>query len=630
MAKDKIYNNRKYTIAGIAIMVVFVYIMRLFYLQIVNDDYKRNADSNAFLKRTIYPARGNMYDRNGNLMVYNQPTYDVQFVPKEIENLDTMDLCRTLNITKENFIERMERIRNRKLNPGYSYYTHQQLITQLNPEEAGSLQEKLFKFPGFYIQRRTIRQYTYDCAAHVLGDIGEISAAELERDTTGYYVSGDYVGKLGVERSYEEDLRGVKGVEVLLRDARGRIQGKYMNGIYDVAPVPGHNLTLGIDIELQKLGEQLMRGKMGSIVAIEPSTGEILCLVSSPSYDPSMMIGRERGKNHMILERDPTKPLFNRAIMAAYPPGSTFKPAQGLIFLQEGITTPETMFPCYSGFVIPGMRVGCHSHPSPIKFQDALSTSCNSYFCWGLWRMLENKKYRNIEDAITVWKDYMVAMGFGYPLGIDLPGEKRGLIPNYQYYSKFLGPRWRALNIISIAIGQGEILCTPIQIANEAATIANRGKYIIPHVVKSIENKELPAKYREWKYTGIDSRYYDIAVRGMRGAVVGSNYGATCRRANIEGLEICGKTGTAQNRGVDHSIFMGFAPMSSPKIAISVYVENGGFGATWAVPIGALMIEMYLNRKIAPEREYLIEEITNKNLIPYEFRLPTQQSGTQP
>lgn len=621
MAKDNTYKNRKYVIGGAAVLIIVIYIIRLFSLQVVTDDYKIYADSNAFLKRTLYPARGNMYDRNGELLVYNQPTYDVQFVPKEIENLDTLDLCNTLGITVEDFCKRMERIKNRKLNPGYSYYTHQQLITQLNPEEAANLQEKLFKFPGFYIQRRTIRQYTSPYAAHILGDIGEISQSELDRDSSNYYVRGDYIGKLGVEHSYERELRGEKGVEVLLRDARGRIQGKYMNGMYDVAPVPGKNLTLTIDKELQALGEQLMNGKLGSIVAIEPSTGEILCLISSPSYDPAIMIGRDRGKNHYKLEQDPTKPLFNRAIMAAYPPGSTFKPAQGLIFLQEGITTPETTFPCYSGFVIPGMRLGCHGHPSPINFQNALSTSCNSYFCWGLWRMFESKKYKNMEEAVTTWKDYMVAMGFGYKLGIDLPGEKRGLIPNFQYYSKFLGPRWRALNVISISIGQGEILATPIQIANQAATIANRGKFITPHVIKAIENEEIPEEYRKWRYTGVDSKYYDIAVKGMRGAVIGSNYGSTCRRANIEGLEICGKTGTAQNRGRDHSIFMGFAPMNNSKIAISVYVENGGFGATWAVPIGALMIEYYLNRKIAPEREYLVNDISNTNLIPYEYRL---------
>lgn len=621
MQKNHTYDGRKYVVILTAVFIVLVYIIRLFYLQIASNDYKRNADSNAFLERKLYPARGNIYDRHGDLIVFNQPTYDILFVPLEIGGMDTLDFCATIGISKEDFDKRMSRVKNRRYNPGYSAYTQQTFMTQVSPEEAARLQEKLFKFNGFYIQRRTMRQYTHDVAAHILGDIGEISPAQLEADTARYYVAGDYVGKQGVEKEYEEALRGVKGVEILLRDAKGRIQGRYMDGTCDVAAVPGKNITLGLDLKLQQLGEKLLQGKMGSIVAIEPATGEILCLVSSPTYSPTLLVGRQRGQNHAKLQKDPAKPLFNRAIMAAYPPGSTFKPVQGLVMLQEGIITPETTFPCYNGFVIPGMRVGCHAHPSPLKYQDALSTSCNSFFCWGLWRMLENKKYGGIKNAITVWKDYMVAMGFGYKLGVDLPGEKRGLIPNYEYYSKALGKRWRALNVISIAIGQGEILATPLQIANEAATIANRGRFITPHVVKSVEGEKKDERFTQWRYTGIDKEYYDIAVRGMRGAVVGSAYGATCRRANIPGIEVCGKTGTAQNRGTDHSIFMGFAPMDNSRIAIAVYVENGGFGATWAVPIGALMIEQYVNGSIAPERSYLIDEISNTNLMPYEFRI---------
>lgn len=624
MARDIRYTNRKYTISAIAIAIVTIYIIRLFTLQIATDDYKRNADSNAFLKRTVYPARGNIYDRDSTLLVYNQPTYDVLFVPNEIDNLDTVDFCTTLGISRAEFDAIMTRVKDRRRNRGYSPYTQQLFMSQLGHEEAARFQEKLYKFIGFNIRRRSIRQYTSPYAAHVLGDIGEISQNELDRDTAGYYTSGDFIGKQGIERYYEDELRGIKGTEVLLRDSRGRIRGRYMNGEFDEEAIPGNDLTLGLDAKLQQLGERLMKGKMGSIVAIEPSTGEILCLVSSPSYDPAMMIGRQRGKNHHKLEQDKTKPLFNRAIMAAYPPGSTFKPAQGLIFLQEGITTPETSYPCHSGFLYSGMRLGCHGHPSPINFQNALSTSCNAYFCWGLLRMLENKKYENIEESMTRWKDYMVAMGFGYRLGIDLPGEKRGLIPNYEYYKSLLGPRWRALNVISIAIGQGEILCTPIQIANQAATIANRGKFITPHVVKSIAGKEIDEAYRTWRYTGIDKSYYDIAVKGMRGAVIGSDYGATCRRANIPGLEICGKTGTAQNSGTDHSIFMGFAPMDDARIAISVYVENGGFGATWAVPIGALMIEQYLNDSIANERLPLAKQIEETNLIPAKYATATQ------
>ncbi len=619
MAKDHSLDTRRFVIGGIAIGIVLLYIIRLFVLQIMTDDYKRNADSNAFLRKTQYPARGAIYDRNGALLVFNQPAYDITIVPREIEYLDTLDLCRTLNITRDYFVKRMEDIRDRRQNPGYSRYTHQLFMSQLSAEESGMFQEKLFKFPGFYIQRRTIRQYAYNSAAHALGDIGEVSMRDIENDD--YYVRGDYIGKQGVERSYEQYLRGEKGVEILLRDAHGRIQGKYMDGALDKSPVPGKNLTLSIDIELQMLAEKLMRNKLGSIVAIEPKTGEILCLVSAPDYDPSIMIGRQRGRNHQELERDPKTPLFNRALMAAYPPGSTFKTAQGLTFLQEGIVDLNTTFPCFNAFMVPGLRVGCHAHGSPIPFVPSLSTSCNSYYCWGLYRMIDNKKYGSSANALTVWKDHMVSMGFGYALGVDLPGEKRGLIPNASFYDKIHGEgRWGGLRIIHTAIGQGEVLLTPVQMANLAATIANRGHFITPHIVKEIQDHELDSTYRFPRHTTIDPKHYEPVVEGMRGAVVGSPYGATCRRANIPDITVCGKTGTAQNRGKDHSIFMGFAPMDEPEIAIAVYVENGGFGATWAVPIGALLIEQYLKGKVSPERSYLINDISKANLIPYEYQ----------
>lgn len=619
MAKDYTLEKRKFTIGGIAVVVVLIYVLRLFVLQVMTDDYKKNADSNAFLNKTQYPARGAIYDRNGKLLVFNQPAYDITIVPKEIEHLDTLDLCQTLNITRSYFLKKMIDMKDRTINPGYSKYTHQLFMTQLSAEECGVFQEKLFKFPGFYIQRRTIRQYSYNSAAHALGDIGEVSMKDIEADD--YYVRGDYIGKQGVEKSYEKYLRGEKGVEVLLRDAHGRIQGHYMNGAFDKKPVPGKDLTLGLDIDLQMLAEKLMQGKMGSIVAIDPRTGEILCFVSAPSYDPTTMVGRQRGKNHHDLEKDPLKPLFNRPLMAAYPPGSTFKTAQGMIFLQEKIVDRNTQFPCYNGFVIPGLRVGCHSHPSPISFSSAISTSCNSYFCWGLYRMIDNKKFGSSAKALTVWKDHMVSMGFGYKLGVDLPGEKRGLIPNAEFYDKIYGHgRWGGLRMIHTAIGQGEVLLTPVQMANLAATIANRGHFITPHIVKRIEHHLLDSIYRFPHYTTIDSKYYDLVVEGMRGAVVGTPYGGTCRGANLPGIEVCGKTGTAQNRGKDHSIFMGFAPMNKPKIALSVYVENAGFGATWAVPIAALLIEKYINGSVAPERVPRIDEISNTNLIEYDVQ----------
>ena len=433
--KDYTLEKRKYVIGMAAVVIVLIYVIRLFDLQIMTDDYKKNADSNAFLNKIQYPSRGAIYDRNGKLLVFNQPAYDITFVPREVTQLDTLDLCRALNITFEQFQKRMKDVKNRWMNPGYSKYTHQVFMTQLSAEECGVFQEKLFKFPGFYIQRRTIRQYTYDAAGHALGDIGEVSKKDIEADN--YYIRGDYIGKQGIEKSYEKYLRGEKGVEILLRDAHGRIQGHYMDGKLDRPSVPGKNLTLGIDIELQRLGERLLQHKIGAIVAIEPATGEILCMVSSPTFDPHLMIGRQRGKNHRMLQRDKRKPLLNRAIMGAYPPGSTFKTAQALTFLQEGIIHEDyPTFPCAHGFNYGSLHVGCHGHGSPLPLVPAIATSCNSYFCWGLFRMFSDKKYGSPQNAITVWKDHMVSQGFGYRLGTDLPGEQRGLIPNAKFYDK--------------------------------------------------------------------------------------------------------------------------------------------------------------------------------------------------
>lgn len=611
--KDYQLEKRKFVIGLAAVIIVLIYILRLFDLQIMTDDYKKNADSNAFLNKTQYPSRGAIYDRNGKLLVFNQPAYDITFVPREVTQLDTADFCRALNITREQFDQRMKDVKNRWMNPGYSKYTHQTFMTQLSSEECGVFQEKLFKFPGFYIQRRTIRQYTYNSAGHVLGDIGEVSKRDIEKDD--YYIRGDYIGKQGIERSYETYLRGEKGVEVLLRDAHGRIQGHYMNGQLDRPSIPGKNLTLGIDIDLQMLGERLLQHKIGAIVAIEPSTGEILCMVSSPSFDPHILIGRQRGKNHRLLQLDKRKPLLNRAIMGAYPPGSTFKTTQGLTFLQEGIIHEETtLYPCSHGFSYGSLHVGCHGHASPLSLVPAIATSCNSYFCWGLFRMIGDRKYGSPQKALTVWKDYMVSQGFGYKLGTDLPGEIRGFIPNASTYDKVYRGSWNGLTIISIAIGQGEILATPLQIANLGATIANRGYFITPHVVKEIQDNELDSLYRTRRYTSIDRKYYEDIVEGMRAAVTGSTGSATCRMVGtiLPGVEACGKTGTAQNRGKDHSVFMGFAPMDNPKIAIAVYVENGGFGATFGVPIGAMMMDQYLHGKLSPENEKLAEDFSNR------------------
>lgn len=599
--------NRRYVIIGAVVLLVLIFIARLFYLQVVENDYKAWADSNAFLKKTLYPSRGIIYDRNGKLLVYNQPAYDVMLIMREVQPFDTLDFCKILSISREQFDKRIADIKNRRLNPGYSSYVPQVFMNHLSAQECGILQEKLYKFPGFYIQNRTIRQYEYPNAAHVLGNIGEVNRKDIQSDD--YYVQGDNSGRSGVERSYEKELRGVKGVEILLRDVHGRIKGKYDEGNSDVAPVSGKNLTLSIDMDLQAYGEKLMRNKVGSIVMIEPATGEVLCLVSSPNYDPGLLVGRQRGKNHHLLSEDPQKPLIDRAITGFYPPGSTFKPTQGLIFLQEGVITPETMYTCAHGYTYRGGKPACHGHPSPLSLVPALATSCNSYFCWGLHDMLDSRRrYPSVQEAFEIWKNHLVSMGYGYPLGIDLPGEKRGYIPNSKVYDKVYGGRWNSSTVISIAIGQGEVSATPLQICNLAATIANRGYFITPHVVKEVQDTPLDTLYTNKRYPTIDSKYYDIVAEGMRNAVLGG----TCWRAAIPGIEVCGKTGTAENpHGKDHSAFIGFAPYKDPKVAICVYVQNGGFGAAFGVPIGKLMMELYLKGEIAPEDKVLEEQISN-------------------
>lgn len=593
MRKDYNLEKRKYAIGGFIVVLVIIYITRLYMLQLSDDKYKINADSNAFIEKIIYPSRGLIYDRKGRLIVFNEPAYDLVMIPKDVQQFDTLDFCNTMQISREEFDKRVEAM---KKNRSYSAYTQQIFMNHLTAQDYGRLQEKLYRYPGFFIVQRILRRYNYKAAANVLGDIREVNGTDIERDD--YYRPGDYTGDLGVEKSYEKFLRGTKGKEILIRDALGKIQGHFNNGENDVEPIAGNDLHLSIDIELQQFGEELMRGKIGAIVCIEPKTGEILALVSSPSYDPSLLVGKERGKNYSMLVNDRFKPLFDRSIMGAYPPGSTFKLSQGLIFEQEQVVTLGTAYPCYRGYINGGLRVGCHGHGSPITLKPAIQTSCNGYFCWGLKHMLDNrKKYGSTSKAFEIWKKYMVDFGYGYRLDIDLPGESRGFIPNSAFYDKRYGEdKWVANSIISDAIGQGEILATPLQIANMSACIANRGYYITPHVVRNIAGVGVLKKSVQRHETRIDRQYFEHAVEGMRMSITGG----TSRSGNVPGLDICGKTGTAQNpHGRDHSAFMGFAPMNDPKIAVAVYVENGGFGATFGVPIGSLMIEKYLRGEVS-------------------------------
>lgn len=604
--KNYSFEHRKYIVGGVAAAIIALYILRLFVLQLTSEDYRLRADSNAFRKEILFPSRGLIRDRQGRLLVYNEPSYNIMVTMVDQHGIDTLEFCNTVGITREDYIRRMDEV---KSHPNYSRNTPQLFMSQIPGEEFSRFREKLFRFNGFSVEKRSVRRYASGALAHVLGDVGEVNPSDIEADD--YYKSGDFIGKLGVERSYEKVLRGEKGMRIMLRDVHGRTQGHYKDGAADVAPVPGRDLTLSIDLELQELAERLLEGKLGAIVAIEPSTGEILCMASSPTYDPRQMVGRDRGKNHMALANDPMRPLLNRAIMGCYPPGSTFKPTQALLGLQEGIIDAHTAFPCSHGFNYKGLHLGCHGHASPMSIVPAMGTSCNAYFCWNLLRMFSNRqKYASVHEAMTRWKDHLVAMGYGYPLGVDLPGEKRGMIPNADYYTDHLGKNWNALSVISISIGQGEVTATPLQIANLCATIANRGHFYTPHVVHEVQDESIDPMYRERHTTLVDKKYYPTVVAGMRQAVTSG----TCRGADLPGYEVCGKTGTAQNRGADHSAFMGFAPMNSPKIAVAVYVENGGFGAHFGVPLGALIMEQYLNGHLSPGSAKRAEAFQHKHI----------------
>ena len=610
MINDEL-QNRKFVIGGLIALIILIFVARLLFLQVFTQSYKESAEGNAFLKRIIFPPRGLVYDRNGKLLVYNRPSYDVMVTMKEVRALDTMDFCNTIGITKEWFVQRMHDIKDKSINHNYSPFTPQVFVNQLLADDYARLMEKLYRYTGFSIQKRTLRDYAYKSAAHVLGSIGEVSRTTIENDN--YYRMGDYVGVTGLEKSYETELRGEKGVEIMLRDSRGRIKGHYANGAYDEDPVAGRTLKLGLDIELQMLGERLMNGKRGSIVAIEPSTGEILAAVSAPSYDPTLMVGRQRSELFRQLNSNPNKPLLDRTVMARYPPGSTFKVANALVLQEDGIITKDTKYACHRGYTVGHFHLACHSHPSPLDLYGAIANSCNAYFCQGLRAMLDNDKYKNITEAFNTWRTDIMTLGFGKKLGVDLPHENGGNIPTTKTYDRIHGKgRWRSLNVVSISIGQGEVVATAVQIANLCAMVANRGKWITPHIVKEIENEPIPEKFKETHTNAIEKKYYDVCVHGMELAVLQG----TARNAQIPGIEVCGKTGTAQDPPrKDHSIFMGFAPMNHPKIAIMCIVENSGFGATYAVPISSLMMEFYLRRKIAPERQYLVDNMENTILI---------------
>lgn len=608
-------NKKTYVLIGIIFVIFFIYIVQLFNLQIVSIDYKEYAKGNAFLHKTVYPQRGIIYDRNDKLLVANQPTYDIQFIPKEVQPFDTLAFCQIIGIEKDKFLKRIESIKylsNGRRNPSYSNYTIQTLLTQLSDKEAALLQEKLYKFPGFFLQKRTLRKYAQPNAGLLLGYVAELNATEIEKDK--FYNRGDYGGKSGLEKSYELMLRGEKGSEILLRDAHGRIKGKYEDGKYDIPAISGKDIQLSLDIDLQAYGELLMQNKTGCIVMIEPSTGEILALVSAPSYDPSLLLGRDYGKNYAELQKDPLKPLINRATQGLYPPGSTFKVPQGLVFLQEGAINTTVAYPCAHGYIPLGGKPKCHTHASPVSIVPAIATSCNSFFPYGLTNMLSNRtKYKDINEAFDVWHRRMTSMGLGDKLGTDIPFEMKGFLPTSKFYEKLHKTKdWKPTFIISTAIGQGEILATPIQMANIAASIANRGYYYTPHLVKNIQDTVIDKRFQEKHFTDIDAIHYETIIEGMAKAVTAG----TCHGINLSPeIEVCGKTGTSQNpHGKDHSIFMGFAPRENPKVAIYVLIETAGFGATWAVPTARLMIQKYLKEEIPVSDKWIEDRILNAQL----------------
>lgn len=608
--KNDTLQSRKYVISAIIIFVVAVYICRLFSLQIIETKYKEGADSNAFLRRTLHPPRGLIYDRNNKLLVYNKPAYDVSLIMREFAGIDTLAFCKVLNIDKDYFLARIKEIKDSKKNRGYSPYTPQQFMKQLDIQDIAELQQSLYKFPGVYIENRTLREYTYPNAAHILGSIGEVSQQMIDKDN--YYRAGDYAGRDGIENTYEQDLRGAKGIEILLRDAKGRIQGKYEDGLHDIDAKAGKNLTLTIDIGLQALGEKLLEGKVGGIVAIEPATGEILALVSNPTFNPSILVGRQRSANYQLLDADPMKPIFNRATQAQYSPGSTFKPFQALVGLDLGGITEHTHFTCNGTSSQP---IRCtHYHGSSINLLNAIEQSCNPYF-WNTFRATVEKngygnKNENFKKSYQDWIDGMHSFGFGKKYeDTDIYQHVGGLIPSESYYNNIYGETsWRAQTIRSLGIGQGEILLTPLQLANGVAAIANRGYYITPHL-----NKADSMKTRIHK-TIVDEKYFPVVIEGMWRVY---EYG-TGRWSKIPGVDMAGKTGTAENNhGKDHSLFIGFAPKDEPKIAIAVIVENSGFGSTWAAPIASLMMEQYLFDKI--EREDLYKRIVS-TILNYEVK----------
>jgi penicillin-binding protein 2 len=600
--------SRRFALGLIVVVIGLIFLVKLFSLQVINTDYKSTAQRNISKRVVQYPARGLIYDRNGKLFVYNQPAYDLMVTPQLVKPFDTTEFIGILEITQDDLKRRMAIAQQ-------TPYVSSIFLKQISAHTYAILQEKLYKYPGFFVQNRTLRKYSKNIAAHVLGYVGEVDQRIV--DENEYYEMGDHIGINGLESAYEEHLRGQKGEKILLVDVHNRIQGPYQQGRYDKDPKVGTNITTTLDMVLQEYGEQLMVNKRGSIVAIEPATGEVLALISSPTYDPELLVGRNRSVNFAMLKKDTLDPLFNRAIMSYFRPGSTFKLVAGAIALQENILAPHTLYNTAGAYRAGRVVVGCHNNRSPLNVMQAIQYSSNNFFCQLFRNTVDNKKYDGFYDAYNVWRDHVMSFGYGSRMGIELPNEKAGLIPPTSYYDRYYGANgWRSLTVISLAIGEGELGVTPLQLANNGAVFANRGFYHKPHLIKKIGNNDMQDEFAERKYVSIDSVHLETVIDGME-LVVNGGPGSTAGWCRLKDIVICGKTGTAENKDKeDHSVFVAFAPRENPQIAISVYIEYGGSGGSWAAPVASLMIEKYLTGTV--NRRWFEERILNANLLSVE------------
>ena len=604
MARKEEYTRR--TILRYIVLLIFgVIACRVAYIQLFDSSYKTLAAGNVLRYEVQYAPRGEVLDRNGEFLVQSMECYDLMVIYRDLpkEGFDTTLLCSLIDLREERMVQKLKDARMSPRAPV--------LVTNFVSKEA-KLRFDEHNFQGFHTVQRNARQYPRKIGGNLLGNLGEVSENDIKR-SEGEYRAGDYIGKSGLERAYEKYLRGDDGVNVLERDAHGAIKGSYMEGMYDTLPVPGLRITSTIDARLQAFAEELMEGKVGAVVAIEPSTGEILVMASSPTFDPDDMVGRQRGNNYMKMLGDKYRPMFNRAVQSRYPPGSTFKLVQGLIGLQEGTLRPDNAYPCNMGYHWGNVKMGCHAHPSPLDLRAAVAQSCNAYFCYVFRNIIENRKFKDVKEGLDIWVEYVKSFGFGRKLDSDFLDEETGYVPTSERYNRVYRGSWNGHTVISLSIGQGELGCTPLQMANLAAIVANRGFYYIPHIVKAIEGQDsLDRRFYEKQYTKVDAKHFEPIIEGMwKGANVPG--AGTSYRAYLPGLDVCGKTGTAQNPiGRDHSTFLSFAPKDNPKIAISVYVEHGGFGATAALPIASLLEELYLTDTIT--RPQLVEQIKN---LPY-------------